>query len=239
MANEDGAWIRRGLSVNDPMRIKSTAELTALIEELGFLPLFAGRVPGFSVEEHTAARHWWSDDPAVDPWLWRELLAREGKVAYGKFFGGRAGFVSLRWLPRFANWRRDGYDFDALWQDQKASRRSKKIMDLFQHGEELFSFQVRRDAGFGKEGEKNFEGTVTSLMMQTYLIMRDFRQRVNRAGQPYGWPIAVYAAPESVWGYELLSSAYEEDPKESRTAILRHLGGLFPGAPEGSLEQLI
>ena len=29
------------------------------------------------------------------------------------------------------NYRRDGYDFDALWDDEKASRRQKKIMDLF------------------------------------------------------------------------------------------------------------
>ena len=28
------------------------------------------------------------------------------------------------------NFRRDGYDFDALWDDEKASFRQKKIMDL-------------------------------------------------------------------------------------------------------------
>ena len=48
----------------------------------------------------------------------------------GKFFAGKAGFISLRWLPFFANYRREGYDFDSRWEDGKASRREKNIMDL-------------------------------------------------------------------------------------------------------------
>jgi len=53
-------------------------------------------------------------------------------------------------------------------------------------------------AGFGKGGEKNFEGTVTGLQMGGYLPIRDFRQRLNKKGQPCGWPISVYATPESL-----------------------------------------
>ena len=49
--------------------------------------------------------------------------------------------------------------------------------------------------GFGKGGEKNFEGTITRLQMQTYLCIRDFRQKLNKKGQPYGWPRAEYTTP--------------------------------------------
>ena len=42
-----------------------------------------------------------------------ERRDRYGKVAYGKFFDKKAGFISLEWLPYFANYRRSGYDFDA------------------------------------------------------------------------------------------------------------------------------
>jgi hypothetical protein len=52
-------------------------------------------------------------------------------VAYGKFFGNKAGFISLKWLPYFANFRRSGYDFDSRYQDGLAERREKKIMDYF------------------------------------------------------------------------------------------------------------
>ncbi len=239
MSIENGEWIMHGLDPSDPRCLHRPEELEALVLELGFLPLFAGKIPGFSVEERTVARDWWSEDPLRDPWLWREILAQGGNVVYGKFFGGRAGFVSPRWLPRFANWRRDGYDFDALWEDGKASHRAKKVMDLFGDGQELFSFEIRRQAGFGKEGEKNFEGTVTGLMMQTYLVIRAFRQRRNRFGEPYGWPIAVYTRPEELWGYEAVSAAYEEAPEESREAIIEHLSTLFPVATEKQWKELI
>ena len=53
----------------------------------------------------------------TDPWIWRTVAAGSGEVAYGKLFDNKAGFVSLEWLPVFANWRRDGYDFDARWDD--------------------------------------------------------------------------------------------------------------------------
>ena len=71
------------------------------------------------------------------------------------------------------NYRRDGYDFDALWDDEKASRRQKKIMDLFAQenaNAEYYSSEVKQKAGFGKDGEKGFEGTITDLQMQMYLL---------------------------------------------------------------------
>ena len=82
--------------------------------------------------------------------------------------------------PHFANWRRDGYDFDSRWDEELASIRCKRVMDQFENRPELFSFELKRLAGFGKEGEKNFDGTVTDLQMQSYLLIRDFRRRINK-----------------------------------------------------------
>ena len=121
------------------------------------------------MEERTASEYWWSKNPEVDPWEWRAIIARSGNVAYGKFFDKKAGFISKEWLPYFVNYRRDGYDFDALWDDEKASRRQKKIMDLFAQenaNAEYYSSEVKQKAGFGKDGEKGFEGTITDLQMQ-------------------------------------------------------------------------
>ena len=231
-------WVARALRSDRPDRIKSPAELTALVKRDGFLPLFANGVEGFSVEERTFARDWWSDDPDRDPWEWRKLLADAGEVAYGKFFAGKAGFVSLEWLPYFANWRRDGYDFDALWSDGKADRREKLIMDLFADGGELYSNEMKRLAGFGTV-VKNFEGALTALQHRFYLTVRDFRQRSNKKGEPYGWPIAVYSTPESRWGYGLLSSAYSEPPETSRERIFTRVRELYPGASERRIREIL
>ena len=232
-------WILHGMDWDCPQCIRSWQALVRWIDEIGFLPLFQSGIEGFSVEEHTFCLHWWSGDPERDPWEWRQLIARSGRVAYGKFFGRKAGFIAKDWFPHFANWRRDGYDFDSRWDDARASRRQKRIMDQFADKQELSSFALRRLAGFGKGGETNFDGTVTDLQMDGYLLIRDFRQRVNKKGRPYGWPISVYCTPEALWGYEHISSAYSTDPSQSRDLIYQQVRNHFPASTEASLQAVL
>lgn len=239
MAIENGEWIMRGMAWDDPARIQSWEELIGWINEIGFLPLFKNEVAGFSVEEHTSPLYWWSGDAEQDPWEWRCLMARSGQVAYGKFFGKKAGFVSRAWFPHFANWRRDGYDFDSRWDEELASMRQKRIMDCFSEQDEWFSFALKQQAGFCKGGEKNFEGTITDLQMGSYLLIRDFRQRINRKGIPYGWPISVYTTPEALWGYDHIASAYSTAPSESMNLIYEQLQKNFPKATQSELDAVL
>lgn len=228
MANENGEWIMHGMDWDDPRRLRTWREVIGRINEIGFLPLFKNEIPGFSVEEQVSDLFWWTGDPAQDPWEWRALIARTGEVAYGKFFGKKAGFISKEWFPHFANYRREGYDFDTLWDEEKASMRSKKIMDQFEANEMLPSNELKRLAGFGKGGEKNFDGTVTDLQMQTYLVIRDFRRRRNKMGLEYGMPVSVFSTPEALWGYEHISSAYHIAPEDSLNLIASQLMRYVP-----------
>ena len=238
MANENGTWIIRGVPASDPSCIHSVTQLEDFIDEVGFLPLFKNAIPGFSVEEYTQPLFWWSGDRERDPWEWRQIVAAGNRAAYGKFFDKKAGFISKAWLPYFVNYRRDGYDFDALWEDEKAPYRQKRIMDLFGDDTEIFSNELKEAAGFGKDGEKNFEGVVTALQMEMYLCVREFRQRINKRGEPYGWALAVYSKPEHLWGYDHVASAYGESPAESRARILDHMRRLYPGVTEQQLKKI-
>ncbi|SKB67297.1 hypothetical protein SAMN06296386_103336 [Lachnospiraceae bacterium] len=242
MPNESGTWIMYGVSWDDPECLHTVEEASEYIDKIGFLPLFKNDIPGFSLEERTVPEFWWSGDVKVDPWEWREIIAREGKIAYGKFFDKKAGFISKKWLPYFVNFRRDGYDFDALWEDGKASFRQKKIMDLYSEelmDEEYFSNELKKNAGFGKGGEKGFDGIITSLQMEMHLCVRDFRQRKNKKGESYGWPIAVYATPEHLWGYDYVTSAYKEDPEESAKRITKHIMDTYPIATDKQIRNII
>ena len=239
MEEINGKWIMNGVDWDDPSCFHTVDELVDYIEEVGFLPFFQCSVPGFSVEEHTNPSYWWCEDSEVDPWIWRAISARSGKIAYGKFFDKKAGFISKKWFPYFANIRRDGYDFDALWEDGKASLRQKKIMDLFDDDTRLFSYEIKEKAGFGKGGEKNFEGTITSLQMQAYLCMRDFQKRKNKQGIEYGWDVAIYARPEEFFGYKHISKAYKETPEESYQRIMNQLKKYYPSADEKTIGKMI
>ncbi len=238
MAYENGVWIMHGTSPTDRNRIKSPEELVEFVDKVGFLPLFKNEAEGFSVEEHTLGKYWWSGDEKNDPWEWRGIAARSKKVAYGKFFGKKSGFVSLEWFPAFANYRRDGYDFDSLYEEGLAQRRAKLIMEQFADGEELFSFEIKNRAGFGKGGEKNFQGVLTELQMQTYLVMSDLRFRKNKKGEEYGMSVSMYTAPELLWGQEFVTSGYSEEPEKSLERIIAHVKKHFPDGGK-ALEKLL
>jgi len=239
MAVENGQWIMYGLEWDNPYRIRTYRELINWINEIGFLPLFRNEVEGFSAEEHVSNQFWWTGDQEQDPWEWREIIARTGEVAYGKFFNKKSGFLSLKWFPYFANYRRDGYDFDARWEDELANIRCKKIMDIFETGEEYTGLQLKQAAGFGKNGEKNFSGIMTDLQMQTYLTVKDFRRKRNRKGVEYGMPVCVYAKPETLWGYDQVTSAYKEEPEESWQRIFDHVKSMYPKAEEQQIKRLL
>ena len=68
MANESGTWIMHGVREDAPECIHTVDEAIAYINEIGFLPLFKNDIPGFSLEERTVAKYWWSGDSKRDPW---------------------------------------------------------------------------------------------------------------------------------------------------------------------------
>lgn len=245
----NGEWIIKGMRKNDPNRIKTHEQLVSFVNKIGFLPLFSNEIEGFSVEENVLPSSWWTGNKHSDPWEWREIIASEREVAYGKFFDGRAGFISLEWLPVFANYRRNGYDFDSRWDNGLANRREKLIMDMLTEkdadGEtiwtdkQILTTDLKKLCGFGKNGEKNFPGIITGLMMQTYLVIIDFNKRVSKKGAEYGMPVSVMLPPEAIWGYEHITSEYADDPRKSRKRIVDRIIELFPDADMESIVKVI
>ena len=234
----DGEWIMKGCRRSDRDCLHSPEDLLALVRSIGFLPLFSNGIPGFSVEEHTPAGDWWTDRPE-DPWGWRQALAPEDGVAYGKFFDRKAGFVSREWFPVFANYRRDGYDYEGLYEDGKMNSRCKRILDIFgldenAAGPGLLSCEIRKRAAL----EKGFEGALTELQMKTFLIMGSFRQKTNRRGEAYGWHVAELLTPETKWGYDAVNACGEK-PEDSweriRAQVIKH----FPGTADTEVRKML
>ena len=239
MITIDGKWVMEGIKRENPKRIKTSKGLSDFIEEVGFLPLFKNNVKGFSVEELTASDSWWAEIPVEDPWEWREVIAAEGKIAYGKLFCNKAGFVSREWYPYLASYRRDGYDFDSRYEDGLASYRTKKIMEVMELRESFLSNEIKAAAGFGKEGEKGFEGAMSTLQMQTYITVRSFQKRTNKKQEEYGWSVASYGLSEKLFGEEHVRSAYYLTSAEAKEKILVHIMDRFPNATRAEVEKVI
>ena len=180
-------------------RIHNAMELEALVQQMGFLPFFSCAIPNFSIEAFTPSRYWFVE--GVDgPWEWRMELARRGVVAYGKLFAKKAGLVSREWYPDLANYRRNGYDFDARYEDGLATHREKCVMDVLLREGPTLSKDLKRLAGFGSGGLKGFDTVMTNLQMQTYVTVHSFEYAHDKYSRSYGWGIARYAATEDVLG---------------------------------------
>ena len=101
------------------MAIKSKKDVERLIDKWGFLPFFRNRIPGFSLAE-LAHPSVWFPDTGEGVWEWKGPAIRDLGCAYGKFFGRKAAYITREWFLDFANYRRDGYDFDARVDDELA-----------------------------------------------------------------------------------------------------------------------
>lgn len=218
--------------------LKSARGIIDLVQEIGFLPFFASDIPGFSIEE-CCPRELWFKEGVDGPWEWKGPIAQSGTCIYGKFFRGKAGFVSLAWLPDFVNYRRNGYDFDARYDDGLASRKDKAVYDTLAESGSLLSKELKELCNYRKGGNVGFDTLITRLQMQTYVTISNFEYQQDRFGRPYGWGVARYAVPEALFGYDTVTAGYSRSPEESKTRILAHLRGLLPDAHEIQLLKVI
>ena len=75
------------------------------------------------------------------------------------------------------------FNFDDEITDELVRlQRQLKDGDTVYSEEEILSTELKKKAGFGKEGEKNYPGIITGVQMQFYLVTAGFRRRVNKKG---------------------------------------------------------
>ena len=214
--------------------IRSMEDLVGAVERFGIVPLFENSIPGFSVAEHVDPRCWFSGvEDGV--WEWKGPVIRESGCAYGKFFEKKAAFVRRDVFLDLANYRRDGYDFDARYDDGLASRQDKELYELVEAHAPILSGRLKAIGNYRKNGRKGFETSMNRLQAQCYLLISDFVYQEDRFGKRYGWGIAEYSTPERWMGTDFSAHVYDRPPEESRERLLALLRELCPRADEKAL----
>lgn len=229
------------MTFSDDFKIGSMNELMEVIDELGFVPFFINEIEGFSIEEHIAPGCWYNDgDNGFWPaWEWKGPVINKMKCAYGKFFRNKAMYVSPKWFPDFANYRRDGYDFDARFDDGLASIHDKELFELLDANAPIMSKQLKLTGHYGKNGKKGFDTMITRLQKQCYVVISDFRYSVDKYGNRYGWGVAEYSTPEKFLGKKFCDAVYKRTPEESYARVVRHLKKVLPDADQSLIEKMI
>ena len=220
--------------------IRTKADLIQAINEYGFLPFFENSIDGFSIEEHIAPDRWWhSDTGEWSAWEWKGPVIRETGCAYGKFFEKKACYISPEWFPDFANYRRDGYDFDARYDDGLAQYRDKLLYDLVEQNAPVISKRLKQLGNYKKGGNKGFDTIITRLQAQGYVIISDFVYMKDKYGNPYGWGVAEYSTPEAFMRGGFTDKVYSRSPEESYERLLEHFTRLFPNEDVGKLKKFL
>ena len=219
------------------MVIRSKEDIIALVEKWGFVPFFKNEIRGFSIEELIDPSLWFGENDG--PWEWKGPVIRETGCAYGKFFRGKAVFISRDWICDFANWRRDGYDHDARYDDGLASYNDRQVCEVLENHSSLLSKNLKELSGFGRNGKKGFDGIITRLQMQGYLTTSDFEYMKDKKGKVYGWGVARYATFEQQFGEFFTQNVYKCQPSESYDRIFNHICRLFPDVDEGVVRKIL
>ncbi|MBQ8667482.1 MAG: hypothetical protein IJ526_11550, partial [Lachnospiraceae bacterium] len=161
------------------------------------------------------------------------------ELVYGKFFEKKAGFISLQLWPDFCNYRREGYDFDARFDDGLASYKDKGVVDYITGVGATLTKDIKDNLNYNKAGNKGFETVISRLQMETYVVPINYEYSKRKNGDEYGWGNCRYDIAEKYWGDKLCRSAYKRSPQESLNRILMHVLKALPGLDEDELRALL
>ena len=216
--------------------IYSAAGLMAYIQEVGFLPLLDGGVRGFSAEEVVTddCRYVVFPDGGWDwpLWKWKGPVVTDGNCVYGKFFAGKAGFISYDWWPDFCNYRRSKHPVPS-----EGSIEETVLLTLQEQGP-LITRELRAACGFnGPKMRSRFDGYVTRLQMGCYIVTQDFVYPTDKHGREYGWGWSLLTTPEALLGRESCTSPHT--PQESYNLLANHFRKILPEATDKQIQKLL
>jgi len=220
----------------EDIQIHSCPELMELIQQVGFLPLLDSGIAGFSAEEMAGEECRYVVYPEGGwewpLWKWKGPVVTEGNCVYGKFFAGKAGFISRKWWPDFCNYRRHKYPTPAEGSIEEA------ILLTLQEQGSMITRELRAACGFtGPKMRSRFDSYVTRMQMACLIVTEDFVYPVDKHQREYGWGWSLLTTPEQLIGRE--ECQCHRSPEESYRLILEHLRCLLPHATEEQLERMV
>jgi DNA glycosylase AlkZ-like len=218
-------------------RIRNAEQLVRFIDHCGFAFAFTARTvsdaPVPACFDHLST----SDEGRKWAWMWRwkDELAEQKRLFYGKVLVRKPTFVSMKMLPTFyATFGRAG-EIDDHLDDVRAGRISdigRRIIDhLAQNGE---TQTKRMRAGLGitsDEGRREYAKAIDEAQRLMYVaIVRAVGE--GREDYNYTYDLFVRRYPEAVRAAEAMSSA---DAADALLAQLVELVGAVTPAQAGRL----
>lgn len=217
-------------------KIHSCPELVEYVNKIGFLPLLSMGVRGWSAEEAVDedCRYVVLPDGGWEwqLWKWKGSVLLESGCAYGKFFFGKAGFISREWWADFCNYRRSYYP-----EPEEVSIEEAILTTLREHGS-MITRELRAACGFtGPKMRSKFDGYVSRLEKACRIVTEDFVYPRDRHGHEYGWGWSLLTTPESLFGNE--ACHIDRTPEQSHDRMAAHFQKILPGASDIFIDNVL
>ena len=216
--------------------VYNIAQLTELIQQIGFLPLLDSGIWGYSAEEIVSedCRYVTFSDGGWDwpLWKWKGPIVIDGDCMYGKFFANKAGFISREWWPDFCNYRRSRHP-----APEEGSVEEAILLTLQEHGS-LIARELRAACGLtGPKMRSRFDSYVTRLQAACRIVTEDFIYPRDKHGHEYGWGWSLLTTPEHLYGKD--SCQCPRSPEASFERLLAHFKHILPGASEKEILRMV
>ena len=205
--------------------IHTSTELMEYIGRIGFLPLLPSSIAGWSAEEAVdeGCRYTHLPDGGWEwpLWKWKGEIIRESGCAYGKFFKGKAAFISSEWWPDFCNYRRSAFPRVEEWSTEGM------ILQTLKDNGSMITRDLRKACGLtGTNTRCKFDAIVTRLGMGCYIVTEDFVYPRDSNGHGYGWGWSLLTTPEVLLGKDACHP--DRTPQESRVRMVEHFRKILP-----------
>lgn len=206
------------------LEVHSCPELMELIGRVGFLPLLESGIPGYCAEGMMAEECRFvrfADGSWEWPlWQWKSALVTEGDCVYGKFFAGKAGFISRSWWPHFFQWRRSKHPAP------EPGTIEDTILTILNHHGSMIARELRAASGFtGPKMRSRFDSYIVRLQMSCHIVTEDFVYPRDRHGREYGFGWSLLTTPEHLFGLEACQCSCS--PEESFALMSDHMRQLY------------
>ncbi len=216
--------------------IHNIGQLMELIDRVGFLPLLNSGISGFSAEDMVdeECRYVTFPDGGWEwpLWEWKGSVITDGGYIYGKFFAGKAGFISRKWWPDFCNYRRSVHPMP-----DENSIEDAILQTLTLNGS-MITRELRTACGFtGSRMRSKFDSYVTHLQMACRIVTENFVYPHDKHGKRYGWGWSLLTTPEQLYGSE--SCKCPRSPEESFELIKHQLKSVCTDATDKQILKML
>lgn len=216
--------------------IHNIGQLMELIDRVGFLPLLNSGISGFSAEDMVdeECRYVTFPDGGWEwpLWEWKGSVITDGGYIYGKFFAGKAGFISRKWWPDFCNYRRSVHPMP-----DENSIEDAILQTLTLNGS-MITRELRTACGFtGSRMRSKFDSYVTHLQMACRIVTENFVYPHDKHGKRYGWGWSLLTTPEQLYGSEFCKCP--RSPEESFELIKHQLKSVCTDATDKQILKML